>query len=476
MRYIEPPPALKNLFAMRRTLPFVIAVLLTLLLVYALRQFDENYQPEKYIFQYETVVPSGGVDCDSDLLSNLLTWGDSLGEKKRTHIGISEDMMEEYSLRVMEHISRQHSILHDHRRENLQAILDKMRPHLIDPTADYRIYLLDTRMVNAFAAIGNNIFFTAGLYELAESDDERAMVIGHELGHQENGHVYEAWQKIEKWRKRLNLDIFGMEIDLSKYADIIGGIENIISTPFQQPDEKEADLAGAYLTYKAGYDPETGVRIFHKFKALKDDSSTGVFARLLSTHPVTDERIACLDNYIAAAKLRAERERPHLNTWEKLVAITEANKQTVLAIALPVLLILLFSAWNLLKSLRLDGPSFWSLSALALSLAMIAASSFFLHRYSGEFLHLASVESDYPDRILVGQKAVIYIQDGRLNVRAQPSIEAEVLFQLAKGVPVDCIECCCNDIVNDKKGKWCKITTAGGETGWCWGWYLQLVE
>lgn len=90
-------------------------------------------------------------------------------------------------------------------------------------------------------------------------------------------------------------------------------------------------------------------------------------------------------------------------------------------------------AWSLLKSLRLDGPSFWSLSALALSLAMVAASYFSSTATPEDTSPLASTESHYPDRIIVNRKVFIYTRGGRLNVRAQPSIEAEVLFQLAKG-------------------------------------------
>ncbi len=154
----------------------------------------------------------------------------------------------------------------------------------------------------------------------------------------------------------------------------------------------------------------------------------------------------------------------------------EANGLAVLAIAMPVLLIMLPIAWGLIKALRLEGPSFLSFSALALSLAMIGASSYSLYRYSGEYLPLASAESKHPGLVGVRQAAAAYTQGGSLNVRAEPSLEGEVLFQLANGTRVDCQECCCKDVVNGKNGKWCKVKTADGQTGWCWGWNLQLLE
>ncbi len=218
---------------MKKNLPLVFAALLMLLFTYALRQFDKNYHPEKYIFEYETLVPSGGVDCDPDLLATILTWGDNMGEKNRSRIYISDKIVEEHGPNVLEYVGQEYSILHDSRADKLQDILYEMTPYLADPTADYRIYLLNTRMVNAFTAIGNNVFFTTGLYELAENDDERAMVIGHELGHQDNGHVYEVWQRIERWRRWLTITIFGKKIDLSKYAEFIGVIEDILSTPLR---------------------------------------------------------------------------------------------------------------------------------------------------------------------------------------------------------------------------------------------------
>lgn len=464
----------------RTILPFLAAAVILLVLTVSLWRYEDHVQREPYIFQYQTIVPSGGFDCDQDKLAAILTWGDERGEQQRAHIRITEETIAKYGPEAYKYFVDEYPAVEDERSKQLQRILKKMLPHLQERNADFQIHLLESTMVNAFTTIGNHIFFTTALYDLAENDDERAMVIGHELGHQENGHVFEVWERIEQWEDRLKGKILWWEYDLSKYAELIGVIEDIATTPFGQPDEKEADLAGAYLTYRAGYSPELGVGIFHKFKELHKDFKPGVFLRLLRSHPLDQERIDCLDHYIAMARLRAEQYQPSpKNLWEKLIDMLEQNHRSVLGIASFVILLMLPLTWSLTNELLRNGVSPLPVSSLMIAVFLLGASSYSLYHYANKNSTPSTIgfdDSDTTDIAKVERPVVVYTTEGVLNVRQDPSLEANIVFQLKTGQEVWCEECCCLDTVAGRKGKWCRITTKTGESGWSWGWHLQLIR
>lgn len=93
---------------------------------------------------------------------------------------------------------------------------------------DYNLRLSSSGAINAYAD-GRNITVTAGMMEFTQSDEELALIIGHELGHNTMGHI----RKI-----------------LGNYIFSLGG------TRYARPFESEADYVGLYYMVRAGYSPE----------------------------------------------------------------------------------------------------------------------------------------------------------------------------------------------------------------------------
>jgi len=137
---------------------------------------------------------------------------------------------------------------------------------------DYNVRLSQSSVVNAYAN-GKRITFTSGMVNFAESDDELAMIIGHELAHNTMGHI----------RKSItNLVLSGL------------------ATRYTRPFESEADYVGLYYMVRAGYSPD-GVEDFWRRLALVNPNSVAK----ASTHPTFPDRylrIAATRDQIRAKK------------------------------------------------------------------------------------------------------------------------------------------------------------------------------
>ena len=73
-------------------------------------------------------------------------------------------------------------------RQYLQGILDRLVEHEPSRTLDYQIHVEDSPMVNAMALPGGHIVLYQGLLDRVESENELAMILGHELGHFAENH------------------------------------------------------------------------------------------------------------------------------------------------------------------------------------------------------------------------------------------------------------------------------------------------
>jgi hypothetical protein len=153
--------------------------------------------------------------------------------------------------------------------------------------------------VNAFASPGQ-IVVTAGLLRFIRSEDELAVVMGHELAHLTHGH----------YAKRLGTDmiagtigtIAGMAVDIA-----LPGVGSVISriaaagirSPFSKDFEREADYVGLGYAHRAGYKIEAGVTFWDRFATELPQSLSRSF---FNTHPTSPERLLRLQKTIDEIK------------------------------------------------------------------------------------------------------------------------------------------------------------------------------
>ncbi|HWI10995.1 MAG TPA: M48 family metallopeptidase [Burkholderiaceae bacterium] len=151
----------------------------------------------------------------------------------------------------------------------------------------WEINLIVSPQINAFCMPGGKIaFFTGILDKLGLSDDEVAMVMGHEMTHALREHARERIGKTAATRGAIELGaaILGLG-NGGRYLAGMGG--QLLTLQFSRSDESEADLVGMELAARAGYDPHAGVTLWQKMAAANKSAPP----QWISTHPSGPTRI-----------------------------------------------------------------------------------------------------------------------------------------------------------------------------------------
>ena len=155
----------------------------------------------------------------------------------------------------------------------------------------WEVNLIGSKQINAFCMPGGKIAFYSGILEqLKLTDDEVAMVMGHEVAHALREHARERMGKSAA--TSIGANIFSMVTGAGALGQqMIGSGAQLLSLKFSRDDESEADLVGMELAARAGYDPRAGVTLWQKMGA----ANKGAPPQWLSTHPAGGTRIADIE-------------------------------------------------------------------------------------------------------------------------------------------------------------------------------------
>ncbi|MDM0046535.1 M48 family metallopeptidase [Variovorax dokdonensis] len=171
----------------------------------------------------------------------------------------------------------------------------------------WEVNLIGSKQINAFCMPGGKIaFFTGILDQLKLTDDEVAMVMGHEVAHALREHARE--QMAKKTGTGLALSIGAQLLGLGQLGDLAArGATQLLSLQFSRSDESDADLVGLELAARAGFDPRASVTLWEKMGKVAGDGSSMSF---LSTHPSGPDRIAKLQANVPRVMGLYEAARP----------------------------------------------------------------------------------------------------------------------------------------------------------------------
>ena len=179
--------------------------------------------------------------------------------------------------------------------QRLQTIAQRLIPQALawnDRAKGWKweVNLIGSKQINAFCMPGGKIVFFTGLIDqLQLTDDEIAMVMGHEMAHALREHSREQLAKTQATDLgiRLGAAIFGLG-DMGTAAANLGG--KLLTLKFSRSDESDADLVGLEMAARAGYNPQASVTLWEKMGQANGSGSIG----FLSTHPTGPDRIAKL--------------------------------------------------------------------------------------------------------------------------------------------------------------------------------------
>ena len=160
----------------------------------------------------------------------------------------------------------------------------------------WEVNLIAAQDVNAFCMPGGKIAFFSGLVnKLKLTDDEIAIVMGHEIAHalREHGRARVAKGTLLQLGAALGSAVLGLG-DTGQV--VVGQGAQLALLKFSRDDETEADAVGLDIVARAGYDPRAGVALWKKMEML----NKGAPPQWLSTHPAGKNRIAQMQKHLPA--------------------------------------------------------------------------------------------------------------------------------------------------------------------------------
>ena len=168
----------------------------------------------------------------------------------------------------------------------------------------WEVVVVRSKNINAFCMPGGKIaFFTGILEQLQLTDDEVAMVMGHEIAHALREHS--RARAVKSTLTQVGGRVIGALI-FGQAGEAIGAQgAGLLTLKFSRDDEKEADLVGMELAARAGYDPRSGITLWEKMGRL----AKGAPPQWMSTHPASDTRVQLIKDHLKEVEGLYERAR-----------------------------------------------------------------------------------------------------------------------------------------------------------------------
>ena len=196
----------------------------------------------------------------------------------------------------------------------LQSVGHRLAAASDKPRQPFTFFMLKDRQFNAFATLGGYVGTNAGLVLAAESEDEVAGVLSHEVSHVTQTHVLRSVERAQKDSVPILLAMLGAiavaqssggnsSDDASMAA--LASAQALMAQrqiDYTRSNESEADRLGIQTLARSGYDPKAMASMFTRMQAISRVNQGGERERApdyLRTHPVNTTRIS-------EAKQRAE--------------------------------------------------------------------------------------------------------------------------------------------------------------------------
>jgi len=167
-------------------------------------------------------------------------------------------------------------------RAPVERILSKITAQYPDNPYTFKVYVVDSDLVNALAAPGGHVVVYRGLLDKTRSPEELAAVLAHEVAHVVDRHSTKAMMR--------SLTFWTLVSFLA--GDTSGAILSIAGTleelRFSRTQEERADAKARRVFEETRMNPAAMLRVF---QMLEDLSADVPGERYLSTHPRMKDRV-----------------------------------------------------------------------------------------------------------------------------------------------------------------------------------------
>jgi predicted Zn-dependent protease len=178
----------------------------------------------------------------------------------------------------------------------LNEVMVRVARNTEQPDQTYRVTILNSPVVNAFALSTGNLYVTRGLLALANDTSEIAAVMAHEIAHVTLNHAM-ARAELER-RSEMVSRVVAEVLEDPAAGEVVQARNRFSIASFSRQQELEADQVGVRTIAKAGFDPFGAARFLASLgrqsamrATMLGEKSSQQGMNFLSTHPSTPERV-----------------------------------------------------------------------------------------------------------------------------------------------------------------------------------------
>jgi beta-barrel assembly-enhancing protease len=169
----------------------------------------------------------------------------------------------------------------------LQRLTDRLARTVQTPYR-FKVLVAKSKTVNAFAAPGGYVVILSGLIQKADTADEVAGVLAHEMGH-----------VIKRHPTKSVIHAYGWSMLIAALTGVSGSSEGLISSlslhlataAYSRDNEAEADAIAVEMLAKAHISTDGLIDFFQKLKKEVNDGSDNALVEYLASHPGLQKRI-----------------------------------------------------------------------------------------------------------------------------------------------------------------------------------------
>jgi len=183
--------------------------------------------------------------------------------------------------------------------EQITTIVNRLVAASERPDIKYRVTLLNSPAINAFALPGGTLYITRGLVALANDSSELSSVLAHEMAHVIARHAAIRENRVRE--AMIESRVISDVVNDPNLGALALAKNRISLASFSRAQELEADAVGVGISARAGFDPYGASRFLAdmgRYAALRSGSppTTGQNGReqadFISSHPSTPERVS----------------------------------------------------------------------------------------------------------------------------------------------------------------------------------------
>jgi beta-barrel assembly-enhancing protease len=181
-------------------------------------------------------------------------------------------------------------------RRYIQRIGQRIVARLEHPDFPYQFTVVHEPHINAFSVPGGYIYMHSGLIQRANSDDEVASVLGHEIAHSQGHHMIRQ-QEDTKLLSYAGIASMVLALINPVLAAGASSMAEVAQMKYMRQLEEEADFRGLQNMKQAGFDPHAMTRFFETMQAEERFDSTEV-PPYFRSHPMSKERMSAIERIL----------------------------------------------------------------------------------------------------------------------------------------------------------------------------------